>query len=236
VSQTNRAYASIRSLVERLGGSMVYQREGYRYGAWLIRLGEKSLTIEARGNRTFPELDQLHVPRVPEPSAWDDYSKELVPDAESRLLGLLGLSGREVVLTAGEVEDLEKRIGRAKWKFAWTYARTYPHEYTTKALCATEDHRLLIDRIERSGVVERFGKSHRKYFYFGERKYWHMGDPNSDDPEQWPNVINRTWVDVRRHAENVNHVWTPEEVELQMRIWEIQLEKSTDRPKSGSDR
>lgn len=61
--------------------------------------------------------------------------------------------------------------------------------------------------------------------YFCDRKYWHMGDPNSDDPEKQPNVINRTWVDVKRHAENVKHTWTPEEVELQKRIWEIQQEK-----------
>jgi len=58
-----------------------------------------------------------------------------------------------------------------------------------------------------------------------------MGEPYSDDPELRPNVINRTWVDVRRHAENVKHRWTVEEVELQQRLWEIQLEKSTDRNK-----
>jgi hypothetical protein len=55
-----------------------------------------------------------------------------------------------------------------------------------------------------------------------------MGEPYSEDPEKWPNVINRTWIDVRRHAENVKHVWTAEEIELQQRLWEIQLEKSTD--------
>ena len=85
--------------------------------------------------------------------------------------------------------------------------------------------------IERYGTIERFGDSRRKYFYFQKRKYWHMGEPHSEDPEKWPNVINRTWVDVRRHAVNVKHRWTAEEVELQMRLWEIQLEKSTDRPK-----
>jgi hypothetical protein len=45
-------------------------------------------------------------------------------------------------------------------------------------------------------------------------------------------AFDRTWVDVRRHAANVGHRWTAEEVELQMRLWEIQLEKSTDRLKS----
>jgi len=129
-------------------------------------------------------------------------------------------------------EKLAQLIERTRWKFAWTYARTYPHEYTTKVLCTPDDHAKLIDCIEKYRVIERFGDSHRKYFFFEDRKYWHMGEPDSDDPELHPNVINRTWVDVRRHAENVKHWWTEEEVELQQRLWEIQLEKSTDRNKS----
>lgn len=230
---SDRAYGSIRSTVERLGGSMIYQREGYRHGAWVIRIGENSVTIEAGGNRSFLQLDRLHVPRVPDPRHWDDYSDELVPDAETQLLFMLGISSnRPERLPADDMKGLAQLIERTRWKFAWTYARTYPHEYTTKGLCNSEDHARLIDCIERYGVIERFGDSRRKYFYFEERKYWHMGEPHSEDSEKWPNVINRTWVDVRRHAANVKHRWTAEEVELQMRLWEIQLEKSTDRPKS----
>jgi hypothetical protein len=212
---------------------MTYERKGYRHGAWVIRIGESSVTIEAGGNRSFPELDRLYVPRVPDPRHWDDYLDELVPDAETQLLSMLGISGnRPECLPHDVIEELAQLIERTKWKFAWTYARTYPHEYTTKALCRPEDHARLIDCIERYGVIERFGNSRRKYFYFQERKYWHMGEPYSEDPEKCPNVINRTWVDVRRHAANVKHRWTDEEVELQMRLWEIQLEKSTDRHKS----
>jgi len=232
---SNRAYGSVRSLVEGLGGSMIYERKGYRHGAWVIRVGEKSVTIEAGGDRSFPQLDRLYVPRVPDPKHWDDYSDELVPGAEPQLLSMLDASANEPERFPGEkTEELVRLIERTKWKFAWTYARTYPHEYTTKTLCSTEDHATLIDCIERYGVVERFGKSRRKYFYFEERKYWHMGAPQSENPEEWPNVINRTWVDVRRHAANVKHVWTAEEVELQMRLWEIQLEKTTDRLKSAT--
>jgi hypothetical protein len=230
---SDRAYESIRSTVERLGGSMIYQREGYRHGAWVIRIGENSVTIEAGGNRSFPQLDCLHVPRVSDLRHWDDYSDELVPDAETQLLSMLGISSnRPERLPADDMKGIVQLIERTRWKFAWTYARTYPHEYTTKALCNPEDHARLIDCIERYGVIERFGDSRRKYFYFEERKSWHMGEPHSEDSEKWPNVINRTWVDVRRHAANVKHRWSAEEVELQMRLWEIQLEKSTDRPKS----
>ena len=222
---SDRAYGLVRSLVERLGGEMYYEREGHRYGAWVIRIGERSIAIESSGDRSFPELDRLYVPRVPDPKGWDDYLDELVPDAEAHLLCLVGIWPEP--LPNEEIEELARIIERTKWKFAWTYARTYPHEYTTKALCDPEDHARLIDCIERYGVVERFGKARRKYFYFQERKYWHMGNPYSEDPEEWPNVINRVWLDVRRHEENVKHVWTPEEVELQKRLWEIQLEKAT---------
>lgn len=218
-------YGPIRTLVERLGGSMVYEREGYRYGAWVIRLGEQCLLVEAHGEQSFPALDKLYGPPVLQPRHWDDYNGVLVPEAKRRLLALLGIPPEDA-------SGLAPLIERTKWRFAWTYARTYPHEYTTLKFCRADDHAWLIDCIEQQGVLERFGNSQRKYLHFEERKYWHMGDPSSADPEQWPNVINRTWVDVRRHAANVAHVWTPEEVELQQRIWEIQLEKVTDHPKS----
>ncbi len=84
-----RAYNTIRTMVERLGGTMVYERQGYRYGAWVIKLGGKQRVVEAAGNRAFPELDGLHVPHHTNPRYWDDYSRELVPNAQSRLLSLL---------------------------------------------------------------------------------------------------------------------------------------------------
>jgi len=224
------AYDSIQALVERLGGTMIYQRAGYRHGAWIITIGEQCAVLEASGNRSFPPLDSLYVPRVPHPKHWDDYKNERVPDAEAGLMALLGSCELE------ESGELARLIERTKWRFSWTLARSYPHEYTTKKYCSLEDHARLIDCIESRGVVERFGTRYGKYFYFEERKYWHMGDPRSEDSEQWPNVINRTWVDVRRHAANVSRSWTPEEVELQMRIREIRLEETTDRPKPESTR
>lgn len=115
-------------------------------------------------------------------------------------------------LSSSESEWLSDFAERGKWKFAWSLARTYPHEYTTKALSPPADHAKLIDLIERYGVVEHFRDTQRKYLYFQERKYWHMGFPDSEKAEDWPNVINRTWIDVRRHAANVRHVWTAEEV------------------------
>jgi len=228
-----RAYGSIRSLVERLSGSMVWVKRGYRYGAWVITIGDKRMVIPASGNQSFPRLDRLLVPKATDPRTWNDYSNELVPDAEARLLAMLRDSSTPERFPPDQSDGLAQLIERTHWRFAWTMARTFPHEYTTKTKerCAPDDHAWLIDCIERYGVIERFGNDRRKYFYFQERKYWHMGDPYSVDREQWPNVINRTWVDVRRHAANVEQVWTAEEIELQQRLWEIQLEKTTDRAK-----
>lgn len=218
---TGRAYDLVRTLVESLGGTMVYEKSGFPHGAWVINLGEKNKVFEAKGDQSFPELDKLHLPKVKKPRRWEDYQNELQPDAKSRLFVTMGLPPVPEDL----LEELGQIVERAMWKFAWSYARTLPHEYTTKANCQLEDHATLIDYIEKYGIVEPFNQYRSKYLYYGERKYWHMGDPTSEDPEQQPNVINRTWIDVKRHAENVKHAWTAEEVELQQRIWEIQLEK-----------
>lgn len=229
----HRAYGSIRSLVERLGGSMAWAKRGYRHGAWIITIRDKRLVIPASGNQSFPSLDGLLVPKATDPKTWNDYTNDLLSDAEKRLLAMLRDSPAPEPLPPDEVDGLAQLIERTYWRFAWSMARTFPHEYTTKTKgrCAPDDHARLIDSIERHGVFERFGNDWRKYFHFQERKYWHMGDPYSADPEQRPNVINRTWVDVRRHAANVEQSWTAEEIELQQRLWEIQLEKTTDRPK-----
>jgi hypothetical protein len=218
---SEKAYGLVHALVESLGGSMTFEKSGFRYGAWVITMGKISKIIEAGGDQSFPELDKLYKPKVKNPRQWDDYMNELQPDAYFRLMILMGLSP----VPEDEHNDLLRTIGRAKWKFAWTYARTYPHEYTTKSMCDEQIHERLIVFIEKYGIVEPFNQYRNKYLYFGDRKYWHMGDPYSEDPEQQPNVINRTFIDIRRHAENVSHRWTPEEVELQKRIWEIQLEK-----------
>ncbi len=94
-STTRRAYDEIREIVERRGGTMRYQRSGYRFGAWVIALDGKTVVLESTGRRVLSELDSLYVPKVPKPATWDDYQRELVEDAEERLLRLLGLSSED---------------------------------------------------------------------------------------------------------------------------------------------
>lgn len=218
---TEIAYHLVRGVIERLGGSMVYEREGVQWGAWVLRLGDREVSLEAGGSRSFPELDRLYKPNVAHPTTWDDYKNELVPGVEMKVLALFDLGA----LPENEAAQLEQAIERSQWKFAWTYARTLPHEYTVKAKSLPEDHTLIIAAIEKYGIPIPWGKYRNKYLFFQERKYWHMGDPYSPDLAEQPNVINRTWLDVRRHRENVAHVWTGEEVRLQERLWEIQAEK-----------
>jgi len=85
----NRAYGLLRDIVEGLGGTMIYEREGYPpHGAWIITLNKKSAVIRAIGERTFKELDCLYEPKNQNPKTWDDYHHELVSNAEAQLLAL----------------------------------------------------------------------------------------------------------------------------------------------------
>jgi hypothetical protein len=91
MAQRRRAYGELRDIVERHGGTMVYERAGFRYGAWVISLGAKTKTVEAMGNQAFPDLDRLYVPKpgLDHPEHWYDYQLKLVPRAEESLLALL---------------------------------------------------------------------------------------------------------------------------------------------------
>jgi hypothetical protein len=89
MSSSHRAYGKLRDIIERRGGTMIYQREGYPYGAWVISLDGKTATIEATGEKSFPQLDRLHVPKVENPMGWEDTHDELLGDAEAQLVALL---------------------------------------------------------------------------------------------------------------------------------------------------
>jgi hypothetical protein len=93
-------------------------------------------------------------------------------------------------------------VAGSQWRFAKTYVESYPHEYTLQRWRDADDFSNAIDCIERWGVVEPFLKSQRKYFYVDERKYWHMGNPASPNPDEHPGLINRTWIDVAGYRED----------------------------------
>ncbi len=90
MSATYRAYDKIREIIERHGGTMVYEREGRPpYGAWVISLGGNTKVIPATGDQSFEALDRLYVPTVVHPTRWDHRRNELLDDAEEVLLAFV---------------------------------------------------------------------------------------------------------------------------------------------------
>lgn len=88
-----KVYEEIRMLVENHDGNMKFEREGYQWGAWIVKIGDKQKTFHSNGSG-FPELDHLYVPKlgVPLPGHYDDYSNILVEGAWDKLLELLDRS------------------------------------------------------------------------------------------------------------------------------------------------
>ena len=89
ITTIHRAYGKLRDIVESHGGTMTYEREGTRWGAWVVLLDGKKAEFEATGEKSFPRLDRLHVPKVVNPTQWDHYRDELLDDAEQHFLALL---------------------------------------------------------------------------------------------------------------------------------------------------
>jgi hypothetical protein len=86
-SQPRRVYEELRSGIEQLGGTMIWLRSGYRYGAWKVDLNGKSAIFESNG-QGFPGLDELYKPLVEgtKPSHWSGYSKQLTEGAIEELV------------------------------------------------------------------------------------------------------------------------------------------------------
>ncbi len=85
---SRRVYEEIRTLVEEHGGTMEFQRPGYRWGAWIIRYAGKEKAFPSHGG-LFPGIDDLHVPNINQPRHYDDYKNELIDDAWEILLKML---------------------------------------------------------------------------------------------------------------------------------------------------
>jgi len=88
MSDQDRAYGKLRDIIERHGGTMTYQRQGFRHGAWILCLNDKTVTLEAMGNKSFPELDRLYIPIRENPTDFTHYKRELVDNAEEDFLRL----------------------------------------------------------------------------------------------------------------------------------------------------
>jgi hypothetical protein len=122
---------------------------------------------------------------------------------------------------------LARWVEETHWRFAKTYVGSYPHEYTLKRFCTPQAHARVLALVEELGVVEPFLDSRRKYLYFGDRKFWHMGNPASPDPTRHCDVINRTWLDVSRYRDDARRLgFDGPELEGMVRTWHRLLRRA----------
>lgn len=118
-------------------------------------------------------------------------------------------------------------VGDSRWRFAKTYVQSYPHEYTLREPSDHDNFRRAIDCIERYGAVEPFFNSRRKYLYLDDRKYWHMGNPSSVDPNDYPGLTNRSWIDVARYRQDAEKLgFHDDELDHLVQRWKSLLEKA----------
>jgi hypothetical protein len=118
-------------------------------------------------------------------------------------------------------------VEASPWRFARTYVTSYPHEYTLAKWCGAEAFGEAIRCIEARGVEEPFLGTWRKYLHVGDRKYWHMGNPASDDPKDHPTLINRTWLDVSRYRPEAEALgYAGEDLERLVERWESLLKRA----------
>jgi hypothetical protein len=123
-----------------------------------------------------------------------------------------------------DLDAFRTYVDESRWQFAKTYVDSYPHEYNVERWGDPATFGQAILCIERWGVVEPFWGTHKKYLHVGDRKYWHMGDPNSEDPEKRPGLINRTWLDVSRYRENARSLgYDGADLDRLAERWEVLL-------------
>ncbi len=84
-----RAYELVVELVTEIGGDMDWRPGGDGGGGtWEIDLHGKVARIPCHDQR-INALDGLYVPKVAEPSTWEDYEQQLIPGAFWRLVDLV---------------------------------------------------------------------------------------------------------------------------------------------------
>ena len=76
-------------------------------------------------------------------------------------------------------KDFAEFVGRHHWRFARTMPRN-PHEYTLRRNAANATFDAAARYIREHGSVEYYRGWPYKTLYFGDHKYWTMGDPLAD--------------------------------------------------------
>lgn len=82
--------------------------------------------------------------------------------------------------------ELRDFVGREKWTFAKTYAKTWPHEYVVRDRVDEALFVRLVEHIRAHGYLGRFYRMKITYFDEDGLTYWTMGAPVDEET-----VINR---------------------------------------------
>lgn len=126
-----------------------------------------------------------------------------------------------------ELQWFKRFVVESRWRFAKTYVDSYPHEYTLDDWGDADAFGRAILCIETSGVLESFWNDQRKYFYVDDRMYWHMGDASSENVEERPGLINRSWVDVAKYREEAKKLgYDHERLDRLVARWRFLLKKA----------
>jgi hypothetical protein len=83
-------------------------------------------------------------------------------------------------------EDVHRFVDTASWRFAKTYAKTWPHEYVVRSPENATMLLALARHIFEHGVDGRFYSQVRKYHHEDGKVYWSM-----DDSPDATTLINR---------------------------------------------
>ena len=126
-----------------------------------------------------------------------------------------------------DIQAFREFVRSSPWRFAKTYVESYPHEYTLEDSSQADNFWRAILCIERWGIDESFWNARRKYLHVDERKYWHMGDASSDDLEERPGLINRSWLDVSKYREEAKGLgYADTALDRLVVRWKILLQKA----------
>lgn len=90
-------------------------------------------------------------------------------------------------------EYLREYIRKAEWRYAKTYADTWPHEYLVRAGMPDKAYRELCSLVD-EGRKEYFFRKEQKYLHADGFSYWVMATPN------WKldaaGIVNRTYTEL----------------------------------------
>lgn len=90
MEKRSRYYKELSAIVHELGGQMRHEKLGRpQGGSWVVSLPGHAETFFDSNGAGFPLMDQLYVPKVPNPSHHTDYTHELVAGARERWIAML---------------------------------------------------------------------------------------------------------------------------------------------------